>query len=113
MGQQYLVSALFEPIRTAAFGAIGANYAALGTPLANPARIIKINNGTNQEVFISTDGVNDHLRIGANGFALFDLNSNKSTDEGLYIRLGTQFYQKHTGAAPASGNVWIETLFAG
>ena len=50
-----------EPIRTLAFGSIGPTYTAVGTALTNPARIFILNNLTNQNLYFSIDGTNDHF----------------------------------------------------
>ena len=50
----------YEPIRTMAFGAITAAYQPVGTPLENPARILKIKNATDVVLYVSFDGVHDH-----------------------------------------------------
>lgn len=108
----YGTRAAFEPIREAAFGDVGAAYAALGGPFTDHARIVRIVNSTDVQVYISTDGVNDHLRMAANSFFVIDLSSNKVRDDGLFIAIGTQIYQRRVSGAPGSGAVWLEVLFA-
>lgn len=102
----------FDPVRLVAFGGIGAGYAALGAATTDYARILSIFNSTNQDVYISLDGVTDHLRIAAGTGQVFDLTANKVRDDGFFIPLGTVFYQKRAGAAPGSGNLWIQIAYA-
>lgn len=113
MSTSALISARFETLRTVAFGGIGVAYAVLGVPLANPARIIILSNSTDQPVFISTDGVNNHLYLAANSFKLIDVSANKSTTVGFYFRQGTQFWVVRAAGAPTIGAVWFETVYAG
>jgi len=104
---------VFEPIREAAFGAVGVNYTALGAAIGSNARIITISNSLNLEVYISFDGINDHLRVAPNSFKLFDLTSNKVRDDGYFLSSGTVIYQKQVSGAPASGSIWAEVVVAG
>jgi len=113
MGRQYLISAQAEPLRTVAFGGIGAAYAVLGAPLANPSRLIIFTNDTDADVTVSLDGVDDHFIILKQSFKLLDIATNKSVQDGFYFRQGTQFYQKRTAGAPSTGSLYFETIFAG
>jgi len=104
---------LFEAIREVAFGSIGANYAAVGAAIASPARLIRIVNNTDSEIYVSIDGVTNHARLPLLSFLLLDLTTNKVRDEGAFIAEGTVFYIKHAGVAPQSGNAWIEVIYGG
>lgn len=103
----------FEAVREVAFGAIGAAYSAIGSSIAHPARLIRISNTTNQDLYISTDGVNNHLRVASGSFILFDFTTNKVRDDGLFVQQGTVFYVKRVGVAPTSGNVFLEVIYGG
>jgi hypothetical protein len=102
----------FDAVRTLAFGGISGVFAAIGTALTEPARIIKIQNTTNQSIEFSLDGVTIHDVIPSNAFALYDLTANKTRDEGIYIREGTIFYIRRPAAEanPTSGNVYVTVL---
>lgn len=102
----------FEAVREAAFGAIGVNYAAIGSVTTDYTRIVSFFNSTDADVYISLDGVTNHLRIASGTGQVIDLTANKVRDDGLFIKLGTQFYQKRAGGAPTTGNVWIQTVSA-
>lgn len=104
--------ARFEPIREAAFGAIGAGYTAIGTLTTDYTRLFSIQNSTNQDIYISLDGVTDHIRVATGSAKVFDISANKVRDDGLFIPKGTVFYVKRAGAAPTSGSVSIEVLYA-
>jgi hypothetical protein len=99
-----------ETLRSLAFGAIGITYLPLGIPLAHPARIVKIMNTTNADMFISDDGVLDKDYVPAGGFTLYDLTTNHNESAGWFFRIGTQFYIKYA-TAPASGSVFLVALY--
>lgn len=99
----------FFPVGEVAFGGISGTYATLGSALTSHARIICFTNSTNADVYISADGVNNHLRLAAGSFKLFDFSTNRIQDDGLFVELGTQFYVKQV-SAPSSGSVWIEVI---
>lgn len=111
MTQKFALTASFESVREAAFGSIGAAYATLGAVLSGPIRVLTICNGTDADVYISTDGTNNHMRIAANSFRVIDVSANKSST-GFYFASGVQFYQKRVSGAPTSGTLWLETIYA-
>ena len=102
----------FEEIRESAFGAIGAAYAAIGGATGDHARLASIFNSTDTDVYISLNGVTNHLRIASGSGQIFDLTANKVRDDGLFIDQGTIFYVKRAAGAPSSGLVWVEVLYA-
>ncbi len=104
--------AQFDPVRELAFGGISGAYAPIGTPLTDHARIVRIVNSTNAEIYISIDGVNNHIRMAVSSFVLFDFSTNKIQDDGLFLSVGTQFWAKQVSGAPTSGAVWIEVVSA-
>jgi len=102
----------FEAVRELAFGGIGANYAAVGTATLDYTRLLGVYNSTNEDVYISLDGVTNHMRIAAGTGQIYDLTANKVRDDGLFIKKGTVFYAKRVAGAPASGAVWIQVMAA-
>lgn len=107
----YGTRAAFEAVREIASGSITASYAALGSVLTDHARIIRFVNSTDKDMYISTDGSTNMLRIATNSYLILDFSANKVRDDGLFIPLGTQFYIKYQ-AAPGSGNFWCEVVYA-
>lgn len=103
----------FEAVREVAFGGVGAAYAALGAILSANARQIKISNATDAEIYISFDGVTDHLRIVGNSFDLWDFTTNKVRDDGFFLANRTQIFQRRVAGAPTSGSLWVSTVIAG
>ena len=108
----YGTRAQFDSVREVAFGGISGTYAAIGTSLTDHARIVRIANGTDAQIYVSVDGTNNNFRLAANSFALFDFSTNKIRDDGLFVAVGTQFYVKQVSAAPTTGSIWIEVVFA-
>ena len=103
---------IFEVVREKDFGDITNSFTPLGTPLVEHVRLLSLNNSSNQEVYISFDGVTNHLRMTQNSFKLFDLSSNKVRDDGLFIGVGTQIYVKFVSTLGVSGSVWAEAMAA-
>ncbi len=104
---------VFEPVREVDFGGIGAAYSTLGAVLGDNARIIGFSNSTDAEVYISLDGVIDHIRLAANSFQLYDLTTNKVQDDGYFLPNRTQIYQMRVAGAPTSGSLWATVVVAG
>ena len=91
---------VYENLRTVA---IGATYTVLSTPLQHQSSIVKLVNRSTDDVFISTDGVNDMDIAPANSFWLYDETSNSPHEDNIYGAKGTQYYVKGAG----SGNVYL------
>lgn len=101
-----------DPVREIAFGSVSGTYVAVGTPTADHARIIDFNNGMDQDLYISLDGVTDHFRIASNSFKLLDLSTNKIRDDGLFLSSGTQIYVREVSASVTTGDFWVEVIYA-
>lgn len=100
-----------EPVRTIAFGAIGAGYMGIGTAIDNPARLFFLQNLTDQLLMFSWDGVTDHFPLPSEGFLLMDVTSNKSISQGFFVGEGTRFYVRDTGIAPTVGAVYLAVFY--
>lgn len=108
----YGTRAQFEPIREVAAASITASYTAVGTAIVDHARLIRLVNTCDTELYVSINAIDNHIRIAANSFVLYDLSSNKVQDDGLFLSVGTVFYVKRVSGAPTSGSLWIEVLYA-
>lgn len=106
----YGTKVAFEAVREVAFGAIGVAYSALGAITSDYVRILALNNGTDAAVYISFDGVTDHLRVSPNSFKLLDFTTNTVHDNGYFLPLRTQIYIKRVSGAPTLGDFWAETV---
>jgi len=101
---------IIDAVRTAGFGAIGAGFTAVGAALGSPARIICINNLTDQTLAFSVDGANDQFVLPSASFKLLDISTNRTTIENFFLSEGTFFYVRHLGAAPTVGAVYVEIV---
>lgn len=104
------VRLFLEPVRTIAFGDIGAAYMGVGDSIDNPARQYFIQNLTNATLMFSFDGVNDHFPLPENGFFLNDISSNKTQDTGFFLADGERLYVK-TIEVPTRGSVYFTVIY--
>jgi len=100
-----------EPIRSVAFGSIGAAYTGIGSAFSNCIRIIFLQNLTDTQLMFSDDGVDDKLTLPANGFMMLDMTANKTDDQGLFLPIGGRWYVKQV-VAPSSGSVYLTAFYA-
>ena len=104
------LNAIPETLRSLAFGSISGSYAAVGSPLVYPSRILIITNKTDKDMLFSVDGTNDHFIVPTGTSQLIDLNSNRDGNKNSFVfAVGTQFYVKQV-SAPGSGSVYIATI---
>lgn len=81
-----------EPVKYLAFGGITVAYAAVGTPTANPARILLLQNLTEQPLWWSFNGIDDHFPMPSHGYFVLDIASNKTLSQGFFLAEGQQLY---------------------
>lgn len=106
--------AIIDTLRTLANGSISAGYAAVGTAMTHPVRILRLVNNTNGDMLFSTDGTTDMFFVAKTSFVLYDLSSNGNPQQGFSpfaIAKGTQIYVKQS-TAPSSGSVYVEVVYA-
>src|ERR1035438_6039896 len=87
----------FDAIREIAFGSIGATYAVLGGVLTRDAFRVWLTNNTNADIYLSTDGVTDMMKLPATSGRAYD---HKTND--LFTKTGTQFYIRYA-TVPTAG----------
>ena len=103
--------AAVDTIRTLAFGSISGAYAAVGTPVAYPTRLICFTNKTAGDMFFSDDGINNKFFVPSGAFKLIDVCSNKGAPDNFFaFPANTQWYVKQS-TAPVSGAVFIEIIY--
>lgn len=89
-------------------------WVAVGSPIEEPLRILKISNNTDQNIIISTDAATEMEFVAANGFSLWDLGANQDWQAStLQFARGTQFYVKAATAPTTTGDVIITGIYAG
>jgi len=101
----------FEPVRSLAFGSIGAAYMGVGTPTDHPARMVLIQNFTDADLMFSFDGIEDHFPVKFDSSFILDVSSNKTIDTGFFIEQGSRLYVKEIDT-PTTGSVYF-TVFYG
>lgn len=99
-----------EAQRSIAFGSISGTYAAIGTPLVNPAVFIMFINASNADLQISLDGINDTFVLLARSTFVFDISSDRVATNGLFLSVGTSIWVKTLGA-PTTGAVYVSSWY--
>ncbi len=100
-------------VNTASF--VGAAYlpftdaSVVASPITNPSRTLIFVNESGNTVFISWDGVNDHVVLLAGASFIFDEQSNSVPDSEFCTAAQTQFSVRGTAGA---GHVWLSTFYA-
>ena len=97
-----------EAVREAAFGTIGANYAAIGSATTHRGRIVSYYNSTDTDVYITTDLSKNEKRLASGTGLICDYTANKVRDDGAFFPEGTFFYVKRAAGAPSTGVVWVQ-----
>lgn len=98
-----------DTLRSLAFGAISGVYAGIGSQFPFPVRIMHVLNDSDEILFFSTDGINDHWVLPTKSFLLLDLTANQTSIAGAaYIGAGTRIYVRGT---PAAGSVYVSTWY--
>lgn len=108
----YGTRAAFLPLREIDSASIGASFVPFGAPLTDNIRLVTFQNRTDADVYISTDEIDNHLRIPSNSFKLLDISANKVRDDGLFFAAGTQFFIKEVSGTPTTGDAWMEFIVA-
>ena len=103
----------YEPLRSINGSSISADYQGVGTPFANPVRILKVTNLSDEDVFVSLNGIDDHDVVAANGFFLYDYCTNRSSVGGLLEQpQGDRIYVKAIGSLPTTGALYVTVVYA-
>jgi hypothetical protein len=126
MGQSIIVQ--WDDIRSVAFGTIPASplYAPIGTPFLHAARMLIIQNFTDQLVYVSDEidltvpAVPTYVFIPkiilpSGGQIILDYMSDKSLNGGEFAQsAGTQLYTAYPtgGVAPTLGNIYVSVIYA-
>jgi len=99
-----------ETVRTLGFASIGAAYMGVGTAVDAPARIIFIQNLTDEDLMFSLDGINDHFPLPTQGYILLDVSANKTTEAGFFLAENQRLYVKEIGN-PTAGSVYFTSFY--
>lgn len=103
----------YEDLRSIPFGSITGTYAGIGSAFAHPVRILKINNTTDSDLYISFDGINDQDTIIAHSGSVLDYASNRIDPVGqLEQSVGERVYVKVITTTPTTGGVFVTVIYA-
>jgi len=101
-----------DTLRSVAFGSITNAYLALGTPTTVQARMFRLINATDGDLFFSLDGTNDNFFVPASSFVLYDLCANRECNGKVFVLPAhTQFYIKYS-SAPSKNSAYLEIIYA-
>jgi len=95
-----------DTLRKVAAGSVTTSYAALGASLGNVWIQIVLKNTTDQTLWVSENGTDDHYELPAGTQEFYDFEANTTGDTQSGKAIGTQFYVKAaSGALPTSGSI--------
>jgi hypothetical protein len=103
--------AKIDTLRSLGESSISSSYAAVGSVITHPIRILCITNNTDGDMIFSDDGVNDKLFVAKSSFKLFDIATNKDDrGESFALTSQTQMYVKYS-TSPSTGSVYVEVIY--
>ena len=94
----------WEAYKILQYTSLSGTFTALGSPLQQASKVLKLINTTDADVIVSFDGVTLQDYIPAGGFCLYDISCNAFRDGDLTIAKGTQIFVKQA-AATSKGTV--------
>lgn len=100
----------FDAIRSLGFASITASYIELGGPFDHAMRVLHFINGTDADIMISFDRVNDNIVLLADTFALYDLTSDQDSNEHFRYQEGSQLLIKYL-QAPTRGTFYAIAVY--
>lgn len=100
---------LYEPLRSVNSTGLTGAYQVIGTPLVNPASIVKIVNNSTSLITVSTDGITDMDVCPGNSFFLYDITSDAGSGSPLFFSAGTQFY---INGGAGTGLIYLVVLYS-
>lgn len=105
--------ATFDTLREVAFGSVTGSFAVLGSALTHDVRELVVVNTTDKDLYLSIDGTNACIRVGATSAQPISAMANRISDYPFIFPIGLQFYVKETEAgAPTKGSIAIECVYA-
>jgi len=99
-----------EPLRSLAFGSIGAAYVSVGTSLSAAARSFLVQNLTDVTLIFSWGEDIDNFVLPTNTQFVYDSSSNKTHTEENLLAERTALFVKQDLAAPTSGSVYFSVF---
>ena len=109
----FVSAAKFDNLREIAGTSINSGYKLVGTIFTKNPRIIAFHNSTDFDLYVSTDGINNMLRIATNSFKIHDVQAGKSDTGDNLIPSNIGIWVKETSdGAPTKGNFWVEAIYS-
>lgn len=106
------ILATWGHLRDIDYSSISNSYSKVGSRLKFPARLIIIQNMTDESLMFSVDGTNDHFPIYKLSNMTIDLTANKTSDTSVFaMSAGESLWVKHMGTQPTQGKVYFSTVF--
>jgi hypothetical protein len=99
-----------EPASVLAYTTIGATYMSIGS-FSNPSRLLYLLSTLDEPVWISFNGIDNHIVLLNNGYFVLDVSSNQSFNQGLYIATGQRIYAKQVATTPTVGAIYMTTFY--
>ncbi len=94
------------------FSDLTSSFVAMGDAMPEPIRILKVNNTTDSDIYISFDGVTAHDVIVASTAMVIDVTTNKSIEQGMFLSTGTVVYVEYVSTVPTYGTVYLSAYYA-
>ncbi len=108
------IKAKFLPIIGDDHTGAGATYTVLSSPLIESVLAMVISSTYDESVFLSTDGVKDHIFMLPNAIMNIGFSENKQNIGRLQLPIGTEFFLKQgPDGPPTTGDLFISFIFAG
>lgn len=101
----------FDSLRESDFGSITTSYTPLGNSLNINPRIIGLNNDTNANIYVSFDGIKDHVKLTGYSDKVFDIAANKIRNDGFFLGKRRKIYVKYESVLATFGSFWIELVY--
>lgn len=101
-----------EIMRSIAGASLTNMYQDIGTPISNPSRLIIFVNGSGVIVYISWDGINDHIVLLPGAAIILDETSNAVSNAVLATAAKTQFQARAPANVAGTDNVYLSTFYA-
>ena len=103
----------FDTLREIAGTSINTSFQLVGPVFSVNPRILSFSNSTDVDLYVSTNGSDNMLRIASGSFKLYDLEANKSsTGDSLFPKSIGIWVKETSGGAPSQGNFWVEAIFS-
>jgi hypothetical protein len=102
----------FEPIRSITYADITDDLESFADPFANPVRIIDLFNDTDHSVYISFNGIDNHIYLPAHSGRIYDYAANKQAISYEFNQQKqTQLYITYVTDAPTLGAVYVTVIY--